>query len=51
MIVPKPERRRLTATRVVALAVIGVLGVGLGWLRFAPEQGPMSVPSGAMRAL
>jgi hypothetical protein len=36
-----------TPTRIVALAVIGVLVSGLAYLRFAPEEVPISVPVGA----
>jgi pimeloyl-ACP methyl ester carboxylesterase len=44
---PKPTTRRLTPARVVALSVIAVLLVGLGYLRFAPDSGLVSVPEGA----
>ena len=40
------EARGFTATRIVALAVIGVLVVGLVYLRLAGEE-PVSLPSGA----
>jgi len=36
-----------TPARIVALAVIGVLVSGLAYLRFAPEEGSVSVPAGA----
>jgi pimeloyl-ACP methyl ester carboxylesterase len=38
--------RVFTPTRIVALAVIGVLMLGLAYLRFSPDD-PVSVPSGA----
>jgi hypothetical protein len=44
---PGSQGRRFTPTRVIAIAIIAVLGVGLGWLRFAPETAPVSVPAGA----
>ncbi len=40
-------RRIFTRARIVALAVIGVLVVGLAYLRFAPGDDPVSVWSGA----
>lgn len=39
--------RRFAPARIVALAVIGVLILGLGFLRFAPAGGAVSVPAGA----
>jgi pimeloyl-ACP methyl ester carboxylesterase len=39
--------RVFTPTRIVALAVIGMLVFGLGCLRFAPEDRTVSVPAGA----
>jgi pimeloyl-ACP methyl ester carboxylesterase len=39
--------RVFTPTRIVALAVIGVLVFGLGYLRFAPGDSTVSVPAGA----
>jgi pimeloyl-ACP methyl ester carboxylesterase len=39
--------RVFTPTRIVALAVIGMLVVGLGYLRFASGDSPVSVPAGA----
>jgi pimeloyl-ACP methyl ester carboxylesterase len=39
--------RVFTPARIVALAVIGVLVLGLGYLRFAPKDGSVSVPVGA----
>ena len=39
--------RVFTPTRIVALAVIGVLVLGLAYLRFAPGDGTVSVPAGA----
>jgi pimeloyl-ACP methyl ester carboxylesterase len=44
---PRSQGRRFTPTRVIAIAVIAVLGAGLGWLRFAPDTAPVSVPVGA----
>jgi pimeloyl-ACP methyl ester carboxylesterase len=38
--------RNFTPTRIVALAVIGVLMLGLAYLRFSPDD-PVSVPPGA----
>ncbi|HEX4941282.1 MAG TPA: hypothetical protein VFW51_02020, partial [Actinomycetota bacterium] len=40
------QDRAFTITRIVALAVIGMLVVGLVYLRFAGEE-PVSVPAGA----
>jgi pimeloyl-ACP methyl ester carboxylesterase len=37
----------LTSTRVVALALIAFLVIGLLYLRFAPGAGPVAVPKGA----
>ena len=43
----KPQKYRpFTASRVVALTVIGLLALGLGYLRLSSD-GPVSVPSGA----
>jgi pimeloyl-ACP methyl ester carboxylesterase len=39
--------RSFTPTRIVALAVIGVLVFGLAYLRLAPGDTPVSVPDGA----
>jgi len=39
--------RVFTPTRIVALAVIGVLVFGLAYLRFAPGDSTVSVPAGA----
>jgi pimeloyl-ACP methyl ester carboxylesterase len=39
--------RVFTPTRIVALAVIGVLVFGLGYLRFAPGDSTVAVPAGA----
>src|SRR5918996_3151902 len=39
--------RVFTAPRIVALAVIGMLILGLGSLRFAAGDSPVSVPAGA----
>ena len=36
-----------TPTRIVALALIGLAILGLGWIRFKPEPDPVSVPRGA----
>ena len=36
-----------TAPRVVALALIALAALGLAYLRFAPDAGPVSVPKGA----
>jgi pimeloyl-ACP methyl ester carboxylesterase len=42
-----PETRNFTPARIVALALIGLVVLGLGYLRFAPSPGPVSVPHGA----
>jgi hypothetical protein len=39
-----PPTRILTPTRIVALTFIGLLVLGLGYLRFSPGSGPVSVP-------
>jgi RND superfamily putative drug exporter len=47
----KPARRRagraLTPGRIVGLVLIGLLVLGLGYLRFSPGAGAVSVPAGA----
>src|SRR5688500_12195492 len=40
-------RRSFTPARIVALALIAVLAVGLASLRFAPGPEPLAVPAGA----
>src|SRR3954466_12479348 len=47
MSAPGSQGRRFNPTRVIAIAIIAFLGVGLGWLRFAPDTAPVSVPMGA----
>ena len=42
-----PETRNFTPARIVALALIGLVVLGLGYLRFVPSPGPVSVPPGA----
>jgi pimeloyl-ACP methyl ester carboxylesterase len=42
-----PTTRIFTPARIVALALIAVLAGGLGYLRFAPDGGSVSVPTGA----
>ena len=42
-----PTTRNFTPTRIVALALIGLVVLALGYLRFAPAAGPVSVPQGA----
>jgi pimeloyl-ACP methyl ester carboxylesterase len=42
-----PTTRILTPTRIVALTFIGLLVLGLGYLRFSPGSGSVSVPKGA----
>jgi hypothetical protein len=39
--------RAFTPGRIVALVAIGLLVLGLGYLRFAPGSGSVSVPAGA----
>ena len=39
--------RILTPARIVALAFIGLVVLGLGYLRFAPDGDSVSVPKGA----
>jgi pimeloyl-ACP methyl ester carboxylesterase len=45
--VDTPTTPRFTPARVVALALIGLVGLGLGYVHFAPDVGPVSVPEGA----
>ena len=42
-----PSNKRFTPARIVALALIGVLTAGIGYLRLAPGDAPISVPTGA----
>jgi pimeloyl-ACP methyl ester carboxylesterase len=42
-----PNRRRFTPARVVALALIAVVAIGLVYLRFKPDAEAVSVPAGA----
>ena len=42
-----PKTRVFTAGRIVALALIGLVVLGLGYLRFSPDAGSVSVPKGA----
>ena len=42
-----PTTRIFRPARIVALALIAALVLTLGWLRFAPDSGPVSVPAGA----
>ena len=42
-----PRKRVFTPARIVALTVIGVLVLGLGYVRFAPGDETVSVPEGA----
>jgi pimeloyl-ACP methyl ester carboxylesterase len=44
---PEPTTRILTSTRVVALALITVLVIGLMYVRLAPGLDPVVVPEGA----
>ena len=39
--------RAFTPARIVALALVALAVLALGYLRFAPEDGPVSVPAGA----
>ncbi len=41
------QQHGLTLGRVVALALIGLVALGLAYLRFGPGDGPVSVPEGA----
>src|SRR5829696_558254 len=43
----EPRTRVFTPTRVVALALVALLVAGLVYIRFAPGEGPVSVPEGA----
>src|SRR5215204_567215 len=43
----EPRTRIFTPTRVVALALVALLVAGLVYVRFAPGEGPVSVPEGA----
>jgi pimeloyl-ACP methyl ester carboxylesterase len=42
-----PTTRLLGPARIVALALIGLVVLGLAYLRFAPDSGSVSVPAGA----
>ena len=42
-----PTTRTFTPARIVALALIALTVAALGYLRFAPDAGPVSVPNGA----
>ena len=42
-----PTTRIFTLTRIVALTLIGLVVLGLAYLRFAPDGGSVSVPKGA----
>ncbi|HSK16102.1 MAG TPA: alpha/beta hydrolase, partial [Gaiellaceae bacterium] len=43
----KPAGRLFTPGRIVALALIALVVLGLAYLRFAPDADPVSVPAGA----
>ena len=43
----RPRTRILPPSRLVALALIAVLAVGLAYLRFAHDTGSVAVPTGA----
>ena len=42
-----PKTRAFSSGRIVALVLIGLVVLGLGYLRFAPDAGSVSVPKGA----
>src|SRR5215831_21031870 len=42
-----PATRNFTPARIIALALIGLVVLGLGYLRFAPAADPVSVPQRA----
>ena len=42
-----PTTRTFTLGRVASLALIAALAIGLGYLRFGPDSGSVSVPEGA----
>ena len=42
-----PSTRLLGPARIVALALVALAAAGLAYLRFAPDPGPVRVPSGA----
>ena len=42
-----PATRTFTVSRITALTIIGLLVLGLGYLRFKPDNGTVSVPKGA----
>ena len=44
-----PTTRAFTPSRIVALALIGLMVLGLAYLRYAPGPAPVSVPAGAHR--
>ena len=41
------RQKPFTRSRIVALVIIGLAVLGLAYLRFAPDAGPVSVPNGA----
>jgi RND superfamily putative drug exporter len=42
------ERKRVvTPARVVGLLLVGLVALGLGYVRFGPDEAPVSVPAGA----
>ena len=43
----QPTTRTFTLARIIALTVIGLMVLGLAYLRFAPSGGSVSVPKGA----
>ncbi len=43
----KTSKRTFSTARIVALALIGVLVLGLAYLRLSPDSGAVSVPAGA----
>lgn len=47
MTAPSSTSRPFTASRLVALALIGLVGLGLAYLRFGPQDPVASVPTGA----
>ena len=42
-----PTTRPITPARIIALALIALMVLGLAYLRYAPGEAPVSVPAGA----
>src|SRR4051794_36818412 len=42
-----PPQRPFTTARIAALALVVLVALGLGYLRFSPDAAPVSAPKGA----